>query len=170
MFKSIIKALRLATCKLSSSVVIPILIYIIFITFMWLFFREEYNDRYLKPHELYNLLEKSERPVLILGNGINLSNSRDELNKFIQKYKIPCVVSILGTDLITTENYPYASDEAVGKTIPIVYGEHYKSSNYEYSSLSIIFSGFISKIFYYNAQNEYEKILKKIESDQHSKI
>lgn len=34
MFKSIIKALRLATCKLSSSVIVPILIYIIFITFM----------------------------------------------------------------------------------------------------------------------------------------
>ncbi|XP_070508007.1 45 kDa calcium-binding protein [Chironomus tepperi] len=34
MIKSIIKALRLATCKLSSSVVIPILMYIIFITFM----------------------------------------------------------------------------------------------------------------------------------------
>jgi acetolactate synthase-1/2/3 large subunit len=56
---------------------------------------------------LSELLNKSSRPVIILGNGIHLSDTREKLTKFVEKYKIPCIVSILGTDLIehSDENY-----------------------------------------------------------------
>jgi acetolactate synthase-1/2/3 large subunit len=64
------------------------------------------NTELLKLEKLYELLNNSMRPVLILGNGIQLANCREKLNKFIEKYKIPCVVSFHGTDLINhNSNY-----------------------------------------------------------------
>jgi acetolactate synthase-1/2/3 large subunit len=68
------------------------------------------HDEINKLDKLYELLEKSERPVLILGNGIRLSDSKDKLNEFIDKYKIPCVVSFHGTDMIN-----HYSDYYIGK-------------------------------------------------------
>ncbi len=56
---------------------------------------------------LCKMLEKSERPLLILGNGIRLSNTKDKLNEFIETYKIPCVVSFHGTDLINHSSKYY---------------------------------------------------------------
>jgi acetolactate synthase-1/2/3 large subunit len=56
--------------------------------------------------KLNELLNNATRPVIILGNGIQLANCREKLNNFIEKYKIPCVVTILGTDLINhSSNY-----------------------------------------------------------------
>ena len=64
------------------------------------------NTELLKLEKLYELLNNSMRPVLILGNGIQLANCREKINKFIEKYKIPSVVTILGTDLINhNSNY-----------------------------------------------------------------
>ena len=64
------------------------------------------NTELLKLEKLYELLNNSMRPVLILGNGIQLANCREKINKFIEKYKIPCVVSFHGTDLINhNSNY-----------------------------------------------------------------
>ena len=68
------------------------------------------NEEIIKINNLYTLLDKSERPVLILGNGIQLANCRDKLNKFIEKYKIPCVISFHGTDLIN-----HCSEYYIGK-------------------------------------------------------
>jgi acetolactate synthase-1/2/3 large subunit len=69
----------------------------------------EYNE-FEKIHKLYELLNKADRPVIILGNGIQLANSRNKLIKFIETYKIPCVVSFHGTDLIN-----HSSEYYVGK-------------------------------------------------------
>ena len=64
------------------------------------------NTELLKLEKLYELLNNAERPVIILGNGIQLANCREKINKFIEKYKIPSVVSFHGTDLINhNSNY-----------------------------------------------------------------
>jgi acetolactate synthase-1/2/3 large subunit len=57
--------------------------------------------------KLYEMLEKSERPLIIAGNGIKLGNCIDKFNNFIQKYKIPTVVTILATDVIENNNELY---------------------------------------------------------------
>jgi acetolactate synthase-1/2/3 large subunit len=57
--------------------------------------------------KLEELLKKSERPLIIAGNGIKLGNCTDKFNDFIQKYKIPTVVTWHGTDIIETNNYLY---------------------------------------------------------------
>jgi len=58
--------------------------------------------------KLQELLQKSERPLIIAGNGIKLGNCINKFNDFIQKYKIPVVVTFHGTDLIETSNYLYS--------------------------------------------------------------
>jgi acetolactate synthase-1/2/3 large subunit len=61
-----------------------------------------------KMKHLHDLLKISKRPLIIAGNGIKLGNCLEEFNNFINKYKIPVVVTILGTDIIETENELYA--------------------------------------------------------------
>ena len=51
-----------------------------------------------------NLLQKSERPVIIAGNGIKLGNCSSKFNSFLKKYNIPVVVSFHGTELIETDS------------------------------------------------------------------
>jgi acetolactate synthase-1/2/3 large subunit len=58
--------------------------------------------------KLQELLKKSERPLIIAGNGIKLGNCIDKFNEFIQKYKIPTVVTFHGTDLIETSHHLYS--------------------------------------------------------------
>jgi len=54
---------------------------------------------------IHDMIVKSERPLIIAGNGIKLGNCRDKFKKFINKYKIPVVVTFHGTDLIeSTDN------------------------------------------------------------------
>jgi acetolactate synthase-1/2/3 large subunit len=47
---------------------------------------------------------KAERPVVVAGNGIALSNSREIIRLFIDKYKIPFVTTFLSRDLIEYEH------------------------------------------------------------------
>lgn len=68
------------------------------------------NKEINKLEKLYELLDNAERPVIILGNGIRLSDSTEKLNKFIKKYKIPCIVSFFGTDMIN-----HLDDNYIGK-------------------------------------------------------
>ena len=53
---------------------------------------------------IYSLLNIAERPIIIAGNGIKLGNCRDKFRKFLDKYKIPVVVTFHGTDLIETDD------------------------------------------------------------------
>jgi len=57
---------------------------------------------------VYKLLLESKRPLIIAGNGIKLGNCIDKFNNFIDLHKIPTVVTILGTDIIETDNELYA--------------------------------------------------------------
>jgi len=54
------------------------------------------------------LLIESKRPLIIAGNGIKLGNCVEKFNNFVNKYKIPVVVTILSTDVIETDNELYA--------------------------------------------------------------
>ncbi len=55
---------------------------------------------------VFELLKKSERPVIIAGNGVRLSGSEKEFLTMVDALKIPVVVSKLGQDLIDY-NHPY---------------------------------------------------------------
>jgi acetolactate synthase-1/2/3 large subunit len=57
---------------------------------------------------LNSLLKESKRPLIIAGNGIKLGNCIKQFNEFIEKYKIPVVVTILSTDVLETDNPLYA--------------------------------------------------------------
>ena len=57
---------------------------------------------------IHNEIIKSERPLIIAGNGIKLGNCIKQFNDFIEKYNIPVVVTFHGTDLIETDNPLYA--------------------------------------------------------------
>jgi acetolactate synthase-1/2/3 large subunit len=57
--------------------------------------------------DIYELLLNSERPLIVAGNGIKLSNCTEKFANFLEKYKIPIVVSYHGTDLIETNNKMY---------------------------------------------------------------
>jgi acetolactate synthase-1/2/3 large subunit len=58
-------------------------------------------------NNIYNLLKNSERPLIIAGNGIKLGNCNEKFNIFLDKYKIPVVVTFHGTDLIENDNELY---------------------------------------------------------------
>jgi acetolactate synthase-1/2/3 large subunit len=58
-------------------------------------------------NKIYNLLKKSERPLIIAGNGIKLGNCKDKFINFINRYEIPVVTTFHGTDLIETNNKLY---------------------------------------------------------------
>jgi acetolactate synthase-1/2/3 large subunit len=50
------------------------------------------------------LLEKSQRPVIVAGNGIKLAHCEEKFRDFIEKYSIPVLVSFHGTDLIESDH------------------------------------------------------------------
>lgn len=52
--------------------------------------------------ELYSLLQQSKRPLLLIGNGVKLGGCQMKLREFVDVYKIPCVFTILSTDLLET--------------------------------------------------------------------
>jgi acetolactate synthase-1/2/3 large subunit len=55
-----------------------------------------------------NEIIKSERPLIIAGNGIKLGNCNQKFRDFLKKYNIPVVVTFHGTDLIETDDPLYA--------------------------------------------------------------
>jgi acetolactate synthase-1/2/3 large subunit len=63
------------------------------------------NQNELK--NIYELLKEAERPLIIAGNGIKLGNCNKKFKDFLDKYKIPVVVTFHGTDLIESDNRLY---------------------------------------------------------------
>jgi acetolactate synthase-1/2/3 large subunit len=57
--------------------------------------------------EVEKLLLKSERPLILAGNGIKLGLCNTKFEDFLHKYKIPVVVTFHGTDLIENNNSLY---------------------------------------------------------------
>ena len=58
--------------------------------------------------KINKLIKESQRPVIIAGNGIKLGNCKEKFKYFINKYKIPVVVTILSTDVIETDHELYS--------------------------------------------------------------
>jgi acetolactate synthase-1/2/3 large subunit len=57
-----------------------------------------------KIDEVIELLKNSERPVIIAGNGIRLSDSKEILQELVESLNIPIVTTISGIDLISTNH------------------------------------------------------------------
>jgi acetolactate synthase-1/2/3 large subunit len=60
-----------------------------------------------KISEIINLLNKSERPVLLVGNGIRLSGAIDDLIKLIELLHIPVLTTWNGIDLLHEDHMLY---------------------------------------------------------------
>ena len=65
------------------------------------------NPNLVDLENIHKLLLESNRPVIIAGNGIKLGECNEKFRVFINKYKIPVVVTFHGTDLITNEDPLY---------------------------------------------------------------
>ena len=48
----------------------------------------------------YSIIERAKKPLILVGNGINLSNAKDTLRKVILKYNIPVAYSLHAADCI----------------------------------------------------------------------
>jgi len=57
--------------------------------------------------KIFNLLKECKRPLIIAGNGIKMGQCNNKFTAFLQKYKIPVVVSFHGTDLIESDDPLY---------------------------------------------------------------
>lgn len=64
-------------------------------------------------NEIAQSLAAAERPVIIAGNGIRLGGACDLFTQFVEKTKIPCVVSYLGVDLLPSEHPQYVGRAGV---------------------------------------------------------
>ncbi len=67
-----------------------------------------YNPVY-EPHikqieKAYELLEKSERPVLLLGGGVILSNACEEVKKLVAKLNLPVTMTLMGLSAFPGEH------------------------------------------------------------------
>ncbi len=67
--------------------------------FSW---KREEEDIDEKIEELVLLLRKAKRPVVISGGGVIFSDAAEEMNKFIDKFGIPCVTTLMGHGLNPT--------------------------------------------------------------------
>ena len=59
------------------------------------------------PDEFTQLWLKSKRPIVLAGNGIHMSKTKEKFREFIKNHDIPYVVTFFGSDL---------GDDYVGKT------------------------------------------------------
>lgn len=57
--------------------------------------------------KISELILESKRPLIIAGNGIKLGQCNDKFRIFLDKYKIPVVVTFHGTDLIESDDPLY---------------------------------------------------------------
>ena len=64
-------------------------------------------------YKIKSLLNKSKRPVLILGGGIRMSRSIKELEKFLNKIDLPVVTTWSGLDTIDYRNKNYVGSVGV---------------------------------------------------------
>lgn len=67
----------------------------------------ENSNSILMDNFIENLMDKlkdAKRPLLVVGQGVRLSNSVSEFRQFIEKLQIPVITSRLGIDLIESED------------------------------------------------------------------
>jgi len=54
--------------------------------------------------DIINLLNKSKRPLILGGHGVKLSKSENIFKNFIEKYRLPTILSWSAVDLLSTDN------------------------------------------------------------------
>jgi len=74
---------------------------------VWLSVPVDVQSMQVLPREFLDLWSKSERPIVLAGNGIHLSKTRQHFREFIKKHNVPYVVTFFGSDL---------GEDYVGKT------------------------------------------------------
>lgn len=57
------------------------------------------NEEYTIPTKFLSLWANSKRPIVLAGNGIHLSKTKNEFHTFLRRFTIPYVVSFFGSDL-----------------------------------------------------------------------
>jgi acetolactate synthase-1/2/3 large subunit len=60
-------------------------------------------------NEFKNVLSKSQRPLVLVGRGVRAAGATDKFIKFIAKYNLPVVYSLLGID-----NIPFGNPNRIG--------------------------------------------------------
>jgi len=70
------------------------------------FARPEEKKVFIPYDEIVKELNKAEKPLMLIGNGIRLADGVEELWEFIEKTKINVISAMSGTDLVN-HDYPY---------------------------------------------------------------
>ena len=73
---------------------------------VWLSVPVDVQAMRILPPEFLDVWSAAKRPIVVAGNGIHLSKTRDRFKKFIEHHNLPYVVSYFGSDL---------GDDYVGK-------------------------------------------------------
>ena len=68
----------------------------------WSFIRNESKE--INVDNIISLLQASKRPVILGGNGIRLSNSKEKFNKLVETLKVPTMLTWSGIDLLNNNN------------------------------------------------------------------
>lgn len=68
------------------------------------FTKISYTEDAIDLSKVYQYLRNSKRPLLLIGNGVKLGGCREQLLTFLKHYSIPCVVTMLSTDLLETKH------------------------------------------------------------------
>lgn len=93
--------------------------------------KEEINNNVSKDDlgKLLKLLYKSERPLILVGQGLRIAKAEDDFYKFIQKANIPVATTRLGIDLIESDHKLF-----VGR--PGLYGD--RAANFAVQNADLI--------------------------------
>ena len=100
-------------------------------------FEKKFTKLHKKVLKIYQLINKSSRPVILIGYGIKLSNSQKNILKLISHLNIPVLTSRRGSDLIEFNHSLY-----FGR--PGVYGNRYSNFIIQNSDLLISFGSRLS--------------------------
>lgn len=129
-----------------------------------------------KLKKLINLVQKSKKPVIIVGNGIHISKSKKELYRFINRVKCPIISSWNATDLFNYNNNQYLGSMGI-------FGDRASNLTAHNSDLMIVLGsrlsvpqiGYRTKDFAKNSKKiiidiDNNELNKKILSNVHLKI
>ena len=55
-------------------------------------------------NEIYSMISKSQRPIVLIGNGIHISHSEKDFLNFLKKIKIPILSTWNASDIVASDN------------------------------------------------------------------
>lgn len=71
----------------------------------------------LKEKLFFSILKKFDKPVIVVGSGINISNSKKSLLKFVRKYEIPVVTAWAHDTFPNYNKYYYGRQGSIGNRV-----------------------------------------------------